>query len=137
PWRRLALIAGSSADGSSSVLIDRLGCAKPALPPGSRPTPTPLPGGLAACALRLRRALALQIQRHGRADQLLQRRLVQLLALADVDGAPRVPLEAGVEQTRGILQRCALRKGHLHHALVRLARADEAAVGPDGRSHPL
>ena len=49
--------------------------------------------GLAPSALGPRR-----VQRHGRANESLQCRLVNLLALVKVDGAPGVPLEAGVEE---------------------------------------
>ena len=42
-------------------------------------------------------ALALEIQRHGRADEIPQGRRIKLVAFVDVDGAPRIPLEAGVE----------------------------------------
>ena len=44
------------------------------------------------------------VQGHGGAHQSLEGLLVDLLALVDVDGTPYVPLEAGVEETRGILQ---------------------------------
>ena len=42
-------------------------------------------------------ALALEIERHGSADEILQGRLINLVASVDVDGAPDIPLEAGVE----------------------------------------
>src|SRR5262245_43983510 len=42
-------------------------------------------------------ALNGDIEGHGSTDQLLQRRLIDLLAFMDVDGAPDIPLEAGVE----------------------------------------
>src|SRR5262245_48226625 len=66
----------------------------------------------AMCPSRLASSLGL-VQRHGGADEGLQRRLVDLLSLAEVDGTPRVPLEAGVEQARRILQRRAFGEGHL------------------------
>src|SRR3954452_7102629 len=71
------------------------------------------------------------------ADQRLQRLLVDRLALVEVDGAPRVPLEARVEETRGVLQGRALGEGHLHHVLVRLAGADDPGVLPHGNAPPL
>ena len=46
---------------------------------------------------RLRLALALEIERHGSADEILQGRLIDLVAFVDVDGAPDIPVEAGVE----------------------------------------
>jgi hypothetical protein len=45
----------------------------------------------------LRLALALEIERHCSADEILQGRLIDLFALVDVDGAPDIPVEAGVE----------------------------------------
>jgi len=56
-----------------------------------------LAGPLAARSPGLRLALALEIERHGRADEILQGRLIDLAAFVDVDGAPDIPLEAGVE----------------------------------------
>lgn len=43
--------------------------------------------------------LALEIERHRSADEILQGRLIDLVAFVDVDSAPDIPLEAGVEQT--------------------------------------
>ena len=56
-----------------------------------------LVGPLAARSPGLRLALALEIERHGSADEILQGRLIDLVAFVDVDGAPGIPLEAGVE----------------------------------------
>ncbi len=42
-------------------------------------------------------ALALEIERHGGTNEVLQGRLIDRVALVDVDGAPDVPLQAGVE----------------------------------------
>ena len=42
-------------------------------------------------------ALALEVERHCSADEILQGRLIDLVAFADVDGAPDIPVEAGVE----------------------------------------
>src|SRR6185437_404919 len=49
----------------------------------------------------------------------------------NVDGAPDIPVEAGVEQTRGVLQRSSFGKRQLDHVLVRLSGAHDAAVGED------
>ena len=38
-----------------------------------------------------------EIERHGSSDEVLQGRLVDLLAFVNVDGAPNISLEAGVE----------------------------------------
>src|SRR5437879_2587505 len=76
--------------------------------------------------------LALEIERHCSADEVLQGRLIDLVALVDVDGAPDIPVEAGVEQTGRILQRSSLGKCHFDDVLVRLSRTDDAAMGEDG-----
>ena len=56
-----------------------------------------LVGPLAARSPGLRLALALEIERHGSADEILQGRLIDFVAFVDVDGAPDIPGEAGVE----------------------------------------
>ena len=56
-----------------------------------------LVGPLAARSPGLRLVLALEIERHCSADEILQGRLIDLVAFVDVDGAPGIPLEAGVE----------------------------------------
>ena len=68
--------------------------------PLKRPGPAmKLVGPLAARSPGLRLALALEIERHCSADEILQGRLIDLVAFMDVDGAPGIPVEAGVEQT--------------------------------------
>ena len=64
------------------------------MPPGPA---MKLVGPLAARSPGLRLALALQIERHCSADEVLQGRLINLLAFVDVYGAPDIPVEAGVE----------------------------------------
>src|SRR5437764_15470125 len=56
-----------------------------------------LVGPLAARSpgLGLRLVLALEIERHCRADEILQGHLIDLVAFVDVDGAPDIPVEAG------------------------------------------
>src|SRR5260370_6650210 len=56
-----------------------------------------LVGPLAARSPGLRLTFALEIKRHGSADEILRGRLIDLVALVDVDGAPDIPVEAGVE----------------------------------------
>ena len=56
-----------------------------------------LVGPLAVRSPGLRLALALEIERDCRPDEILQGRLVDLVDFADVDGAPDIPLQAGVE----------------------------------------
>ena len=58
-----------------------------------------LVGPLAARSPGLRLALALEIERHCSTDEILQGRLIDLVAFVDVDGAPDIPVEAGIEQT--------------------------------------
>ncbi len=77
------------------------------------------------------------VQGHGGTNERLQRLLVDLLALVEVDGTPGVPLEAGVEEARRVLQRRPLGEGHLHDALVGLAGADHPVVVPRRDAAPL
>ena len=68
--------------------------------PGDRfQTLRKLVGPLAARSWGLRLALGLEIEieRHRSADEILQGRLIDLVAFVDVDGAPDIPVEAGVE----------------------------------------
>jgi hypothetical protein len=53
--------------------------------------------GLPGLRLGFRLALALEIEGHCSADEILQGRLIDLFAFVDVDGAPDIPVEAGVE----------------------------------------
>jgi hypothetical protein len=59
---------------------------------------SPLAGRSPRLRLGLRLVLALEIERHCGADEILQSRLIDLVAFMDVDGAPGVALEAGVEE---------------------------------------
>jgi len=56
-----------------------------------------LAGPLAARSPGLGLALDHEIERHGSTDEILQGRLIDLVTLVDVDGAPDIPVEAGVE----------------------------------------
>ena len=56
-----------------------------------------LVGPLAARSPGLRLALALEIERPCSADEIPQGRFINLVAFVDVDGAPDIPVEAGVE----------------------------------------
>ena len=60
-----------------------------------------LAGPLAARSPGLRLALwlalALEIERDCSAYEILEGRLIELVAFVDVDGAPDIPVEAGVE----------------------------------------
>src|SRR5262245_41080198 len=77
------------------------------------------------------------VQGHGGANERLQRLLVYLLALMEVDGTPCVPLETRVEEARRILQGRPLGEGHLHDVLVGLAGADQSVVRPHRNPSPL
>lgn len=52
---------------------------------------------LAAGSRGLRLAIALEIERHGSADEVSQGRFIDVVAFVNVDGAPDIPFEAGVE----------------------------------------
>ena len=58
-----------------------------------------LVGSLAARSpgFRLSLTLEMEIERHCSADKFLQRRFIDPLAFVDVDGAPDIPIEAGVK----------------------------------------
>ena len=58
---------------------------------------TKLVGPLVARSPCLRFALALQIESHRSADEILQSRLIDLVPFVDVDGASDIPLETGVK----------------------------------------
>src|SRR5436309_14702100 len=67
---------------------------------------------------------------------------VELVIFFDVDGTPDLPLKAGVEETRRIVQSSALEERQLDHVLVGLTSTDTPVVGPDRCSgvrgfHPL
>jgi len=81
-----------------------------------------LVGPLAARSLELRLVLALEIERHGGADEILQGRLIDLVAFVDVDGAPDIAIEAGVEEMRRVFQLGSLGKCQLYVVFVGLAR---------------
>src|SRR5215469_5697813 len=77
------------------------------------------------------------VQGHRSANECLQRLLVDLLALVEVDGTPCVPVKTGVEEARRILQRRPFRKGHLDDVLVSLACANNSIVLPHRNPSPL
>src|ERR1051326_8538176 len=92
------------------------------------------------CGLSPFRGLALGcglVQGHGGANESLQRFLVYLLALVEVDGTPCVPVKTGVEESRRILQSRPFGEGHLHDVLVSLSCADQSVVRPHRNSSPL
>src|SRR5882724_7763158 len=78
-----------------------------------------------------------RVQRHGGADERLERPFIDLDALMEVDGAPGGAFEAGVEEAGRVLERGALGEGHLHYAPVRLTGADDSGVRPHRNPSPL
>ncbi len=58
-----------------------------------------LAGPFAARSPGLRLALGGKIERHRRADEILQSRLMDFVAFMDIDGPPDIPVETRVEQT--------------------------------------
>src|SRR5262249_45870477 len=64
----------------------------------------------------------------GGANERLQRLSIDLVTLTKIDGASGVAFEAGVEETRRILQRGPFRESHLHDALVGLAGTYNSGV---------
>src|SRR5438132_7441562 len=91
-------------------------------------------------ALRLRFLRRFRLGRPVEGDRLanerLERGLVNVLSLVDVDRAAYVSVETRVEETGRILQRRAFGEGKLHDILVGFASADDAVVRPN-RIHPL
>ena len=77
------------------------------------------------------------VQGHGGANESLQRLLVYLRAVVEVDGTPCVPVKTGVEEARRILQSRPFGEGQLHDVLVSLAGADNAVVLPHRNPSPL
>ena len=55
------------------------------------------PGLRLGFRLGLRLIFAHEIERHCSADEILQGRCIDLVAFVDVDGAPHIAVEAGVE----------------------------------------
>src|SRR3984885_13228459 len=92
----------------------------------------PLPGADGASGGWRRR-----VQRHGGVNERLQRLFINPVAFMEIDGAPGVAFETGVEEARRVFQRGALGEGHLHGILVRLAGADHSGVLPYRNPSPL
>ena len=73
-----------------------------------------------------------RVQGYGGANEGLEGLVVDLVALVDIDGAPGIAFQAGVEQARRVFQRGAAGEGKLHVGFVGLAGADDAVVLPHG-----
>src|SRR5262245_21533450 len=63
---------------------------------------------VAAPVLRLLLTRSLQIDCHSLADEIFQRGFIDGLSFVDIDGAPDVPLQARVEETRRVFERRSL-----------------------------
>src|SRR4029450_12732941 len=85
---------------------------------------------------RLGLRLAL-IERDGGAHQSLQRALIDLVALEEVDRPSLVAFEARIEELVGIRQARAVVEGALPLPLVRVGDGDDAVARPHRASHPL
>src|SRR5690348_16703808 len=73
----------------------------------------------------------------GRADEIFQSTLINLIALEKIDRAPRVSLEARVEELVRIRKECSVGKGKLHLSFVCVADRDDSVARPHWASHPL
>ena len=62
---------------------------------------------------------------------------IDLFPFADIDRAPRIAFQAGIEEPGRIVQRRALQESQLDPGFVGFAGAEDAAVLPDRRPHPL
>ena len=83
-----------------------------------------LAGRLTARSPGLRLALALEIERHGGTDEILQSALIDSVALVEINRSPSIPFKAIVEELIRIGKACALGKGHFYLILVSVGHAD-------------
>ena len=74
------------------------------------------------------------IGRHRGADELPEGSFVDLLPFAEVDRAPHVPFQAGIEELLRVFDGGSAGEGELHDLFVRFPCADDAFMGPDGDS---
>jgi hypothetical protein len=72
-----------------------------------------------------------------RPDEHRQRDSIHRLAVMDIDGSPRVAVQAGVESLRWVRQGGTFGKGQLDHGFVGFTCADDARVRPDRDAAPL
>src|ERR1017187_2401684 len=63
--------------------------------------------------------------------------LIDSIPFMEIDRAPGVAFQAGVEKARWVWERSALGERHLDDALVRLAGADHSIVIPNRNASPL
>src|SRR5690242_20343235 len=75
---------------------------------------------------RLRFALSFGgIERHGGDEKPPQAVHVHRVALEELDRAPLLAAEFGVEDAVPVVELCTVDEGHLHHALERIADAQD------------
>jgi len=81
--------------------------------------------------------LSFGVQLDCSADYLLEGRFIDLVALMQIDCAPRVALQAGIEDALWVFDGSALQESELYESLVGLACADDPVVRPDWNSPPF
>src|SRR5262249_31948624 len=86
----LSISAGSSRFPPSTRKPRVLGTLASLTPPGRLKLAGPLAARAPGFRLGLGLAFALEIERHGSADKVLQGRLIDLVAFVDVDGPPDI-----------------------------------------------
>src|ERR1700680_4547448 len=74
------------------------------------------------------------VGRHRGADELLEGSFVDLFPFAEIDRAPRVPFQAGIEELLRVFDGGSAKEDELHDLLVRFTCADAAVMRPDGSS---
>jgi hypothetical protein len=65
---------------------------------------------------------------------LLEGSFVDLLPFAEVDRAPYVPFQAGIEELLRVFDGGSTKEGEFNDLLVGFPGADNAVMGPDGDS---
>ena len=99
----MAEVVAATAAGAEAITAEsrvRQGFPQPLRPAektGAAFFSVKLIGPPAACSAGPRLSFALEIERHRGADEILQSLLVDMPTFLDVDGAPDIPIEAGVE----------------------------------------
>jgi hypothetical protein len=104
----------------------------------TKPRPSILPDILIISAHR-----CLRVQLHGLKNERLECDLIYSFAVAEVDGANRFAVQAGIEDFLRVLELSTLWEGQPHRALECIGYTDDSIVRPDrdsrwpGRFFPL
>src|SRR4029079_1656225 len=77
------------------------------------------------------------IEFNGGPDEILERALVDLVALEKIDRAPRIAVEARTEELVRIGELRSVHKGQLHLAFVGIGDRDYSVARPHWASHPF